>query len=258
MFVLLEIHWSKLLQLELCAACLSLWPLCLCRPTWARSRRSWAQETVADLARPTRGGGTRIAAPHSRLWCSCGAAQSRVFAADKQWRVAPTHPRHQTHSAAQRKKCFGILIKIWQHTKVNITFCGRNRFPGKVSIYHLLPYPCPICYLRYAYSLHISSSRLSKIHKKNWLFVTNIFTIILIIIATDRSDCQSKSSKRVNRRNGAQATGWDSSSSALIHYSCIYFIIITIIISRVIIILTMIIITNQWSPPLLLFLWPWS
>ena len=152
MFVLLEIHWSKLLQLELCAACLSLWPLCLCRPTWARwCRRSWAQETVADLARPTRGGGTRIAAPHSRLWCSCGAAQSRVFAADKQWRVAPTHLRHQTHSAAQRKKCFGILIKIWQHTKVNITFCGRNRFPGKVSIYHLLPYPCPICYLRYTY-----------------------------------------------------------------------------------------------------------
>ena len=74
----------------------------------------------------------------------CGAAQSRVFAADKQWRVAPTHLRHQTHSAAQRKKCFGILIKIWQHTNVNITFCGRNRFPGKVPIYHLLPYPCPI------------------------------------------------------------------------------------------------------------------
>ena len=65
----------------------------------------------------------------------CGAAQSRVFAADKQWRVAPTHLRHQTHSAAQRKKCFGILIKIWQHTKVIITFCGWNRFPGKVSIY---------------------------------------------------------------------------------------------------------------------------
>ena len=72
----------------------------------------------------------------------CGAAQSRVFAADKQWRVAPTHLRHQTHSAAQRKKCFGILIKIWQHTKVNITFCGRNRFPGEVSIY-ITCYPIP-------------------------------------------------------------------------------------------------------------------
>ena len=94
---------------------------------------------MADLARPTRGGGTRIAAPHSRLWCSCGAAQSRVFAADKQWRVAPTHLRHQTHSAAQRKKYFGILIKIWQHTKVNITFCGRNRWPSLKSALRPLP-----------------------------------------------------------------------------------------------------------------------
>ena len=44
-----------------------------------------------------------------------GAAQSHLFAWDKHWRVVPLSSDTRHTQGAQRKKCFGILIKICQH-----------------------------------------------------------------------------------------------------------------------------------------------